>query len=156
MSSDFYLWPGFLGTQATFGPDLALVMILTSSTLFTIGWQLAVRKHYDIHRWAQTSAAIINALVVLVVMVGSFVGFTLPKISKHISEPPVWVATLHACIGVVTFLFGMFVVLRANKLVPQALRFKNYKLFMRTAYSLYMFATLVGIAVYLVTYVLVL
>jgi len=33
MSSDFYLWPGFLGTRATFGPDLALVLILISSTL---------------------------------------------------------------------------------------------------------------------------
>jgi hypothetical protein len=42
MSSDFYLWPGFLGTKATFGPDLALVLILISSTLFMIGWQLAV------------------------------------------------------------------------------------------------------------------
>ena len=156
MSSDFYLWPGFLGTRATFGPDLALLMILISSTLFTIGWQLAVHKHYDIHRWVQTSAAIINASVVLVVMIGSFLGFTVPKISSDFNDPPVWIATVHACIGIVTFLFGMFVVLRANKLVPKSLRFKNYKLFMRTAYSLYMLATLVGIAVYLITYVFVL
>ncbi len=154
MSSDFYLWPGFLGTRATFGPDLALTLIIISSILFTIGWQLAVHKHYDIHRWVQTSAAIINASVVLVVMVGSFLGFTLPKIANHLAEPPVWVTTVHALIGTITFLFGVFVVLRANKLVPQALRFKNYKLFMRTAYSLYMFAALVGIAVYFVTYVL--
>lgn len=154
MSSDFYLWPGFLGTKATFGPDLAIVLILISSTLFTIGWQLAVHKHYDIHRWVQTSAAIINASVVLVVMVGSFWGFTLPKIANHFSQPPVWVTTVHAFIGTVTFLFGVFVVLRGNKLVPQALRFKNYKLFMRTAYALYMFAALVGVAVYVVTYML--
>ena len=156
MSSDFYLWPGFLGTRATFGPDLALVLILISSALFTIGWQLAVHKHYDIHRWVQTSAAIINASVVLVVMVGSFVGFTLPKIPSQFAQPPIWVTTVHVCVGIVTFLLGIFVVLRANKLVPQALRFRNYKLFMRTAYALYMLATLIGIAVYLVTYVLIL
>ncbi len=154
MSSDFYLWPGFLGTRATFGPDLALVLILISSTLFTIGWQLAVHKRYEVHRWMQTSAAIINASAVLVVMVGSFWGFTLPKIASHLAEPAVWVTTVHAFIGTITFLFGVFVVLRANKLVPQALRFKNYKLFMRTAYSLYMFAALAGVAVYFVTYVL--
>ncbi len=154
MSSDFYLWPGFLGTKATFGPDLAIVLILISLTLFTIGWQLAVHKHYEIHRWVQTSAAVINASVVLVVMVGSFWGFTLPKITNHLAEPPVWVTTVHAFIGTVTFLFGVFVVLRANKLVPQALRFKNYKLFMRTSYALYMLATLIGIAVYVVTYML--
>jgi hypothetical protein len=33
MSSDFYLWPGFLVTRATFGPDLALILIVILSTL---------------------------------------------------------------------------------------------------------------------------
>ncbi len=156
MSSDFYLWPGFLGTRATFGPDLTLVLILVSSTLFTIGWQLAVHKYYDIHRWVQTSAAIINASVVLVVMLGSFLGFTLRKIPSQLAEPPIWVTVVHACVGTITFLLGIFVVLRANKLVPQAMRFKNYKLFMRTSYALYMLTTLIGVAVYIVAYVLVL
>ena len=154
--TDFYLWPGFLGTRATFGPDLALVLILLSSTLFTIGWQLAVHKHYDVHRWVQSSAAVINAAVVLVVMVGSFLGFLLPQISTHLAQPPVWVALVHACVGTICFLLGTFVVLRANKLVPKAWRFKNYKLFMRTSYSLYMLTTFIGIAVYVVTYMLVL
>jgi uncharacterized membrane protein YozB (DUF420 family) len=154
--TDFYLWPGFLGTRATFGPDLALVLILFSSTLFTIGWQLAVHKHYDIHRWVQTSAATINALAVLVIMVGSFLGFVLPNIPSKIGQPVTSITTIHAVIGTVCFLLGIFIVLRANKLVPKALRFKNYKLFMRTSYALYMLTTLIGIAVYVVTYVLVL
>ncbi len=151
---DFYLLPGFLGTRATFGPDLALVLILVSSTMFTIGWRLAVHQHYDIHRWVQTSAAIINASAVLVIMVGSFWGFVLPTLSKTIGQPVTQLTTLHAAIGAVTFLLGVFVVLRANKLVPVAWRFKNYKLFMRTSYSLYMLSTLLGISVYVLTYVL--
>src|SRR5512141_2781821 len=154
--TDFYLLPGFLGTRATFGPDIALVLILFSSILFTIGWQLAVHKHYDIHRWVQTSAASINAVAVLAIMVGSFVGFTLPHIPAKIVEPVTSVTTIHAVIGTITFLLGVFVVLRANKLVPQAWRFKNYKLFMRTSYTLYMLTTLIGILVYVVTYMLVL
>ncbi len=154
--TDYYLLPGFLGTRATFGPDLALVLVLVSSTLFTIGWRLAVHKHYDIHRWVQTSAATINALAVLAIMVGSFWGFVLPTLPTKISQPVTLITTVHAAIGAVTFLLGVFVVLRANKLVPHALRFKNYKLFMRTSYSLYMLTTFIGIAVYLVTYVLVL
>jgi uncharacterized membrane protein YozB (DUF420 family) len=154
--TDFYLWPGFLGTRATFGPDLALVLILISSALFTVGWQLAVHKHYDIHRWVQTSAAIINTSAVLAIMVGSFLGFILPQIPGHFVRPSIWATTIHAAIGTIAFLLGVFVVLRANKLVPKSLRFNNYKLFMRTAYGLYMLATVVGIAVYVVTYVLVL
>ena len=151
---DFYLLPGFLGTRATFGPDLALVLILISSTMFTVGWQLAVHRHYDIHRWVQTSAAIINSSAVLAIMVGSFWGFTLPTLPAKIGQTVTQVTTVHAIIGAITFLLGVFVVLRANKLVPRAWRFKNYKLFMRTSYSLYMLTTLIGIGVYLLTYVL--
>ncbi len=156
MSSDFYLWPGFLGTRATFGPDLALVLILVSSTMFTIGWRLVVHQHYELHRWVQTFAAILNAVAVLAIMVGSFWGFVLPTLPKRLGQPVTSITTFHAIIGTITFLFGIFVVLRGNKLVPQTLRFQNYKPFMRAAYGLYMFTTLVGVIVYLVTYVLVL
>ena len=154
MNGDFYLLPGFLGTRATFGPDLALVLILFSSTLFTIGWQLAVHKHYGVHRWVQTSAAIINASAVLVIMVGSFWGFVLPTLSAKIGQPVTSTTTIHAVVGTITFVLGVFIVLRANKLVPQALRFSNYKLFMRTSYGLYMLSTALGIAVYVMTYML--
>ena len=152
--TDFYLLPGFLGTRATFGPDIALILILISSAMFTVGWQLAVHKHYDIHRWVQTSAATINAVAVLAIMVGSFVGFVLPNIPRKIAEPVTSITTIHAVIGTIAFLLGVFVVLRANKLVPKAWRFENYKLFMRTSYALYMLTTLIGIGVYAVNYVL--
>jgi hypothetical protein len=152
--TDFYLLPGFLGTRATFGPDIALVLVLFSSALFTVGWQLAVHKHYDIHRWVQTSAATINAVAVLAIMVGSFLGSVLPNIPAKMAEPTTSITTIHAVIGTIAFLLGVFVVLRANKLVPKAWRFKNYKLFMRTSYALYMLTTLIGIGVYAVTYML--
>jgi hypothetical protein len=48
----------------------------------------------------------------------------------------------------VGLLLGIFVVLRGNELVPKSLRFKKYKLFMRTAYILYMLATLIGVIIY--------
>ncbi len=54
----------------------------------------------------------------------------------------------HALVGVVALVFGTFVMLRGNNLVPRALEFKNYKLFMRSAYGLYMLGTLLGVWVY--------
>lgn len=152
--TDFYLWPGFLGTRATFGPDIGLVLILVSAVLFTAGWRLAVHKHYSIHRWVQTSAATINAVAVLSIMVGSFLGFVLPTLHATTYHPVTLITTIHAAIGAITFLLGVFVVLSANKLVPTSWRFSNYKLFMRTAYVLYMMSTLMGIAVYVATYML--
>ncbi len=152
--TDFYLWPGFLGTRATFGPDLALTLVLISALLFTAGWWLAVHKHYGIHRWVQTSAATINTAAVLAIMVGSFWGFVLPTLPARIHQPVTLLTAIHAAIGAITLLLGVFVVLSANRLVPKAWRFSNYKRFMRTSYSLYMFSTLIGVAVYAVTYVL--
>ena len=140
--------PGFLGTRAPFLSDLTLILILLTAILFTIGWQLAQHKHFEAHRWVQTSSASLNAVVVLVVMIRSFVVHILPGIPGKLFQGDYGVTTVHALVGATGLLLGIFVVLRANKLVPQALRFKKYKPFMRTAYGLYMAATLIGVIVY--------
>jgi len=145
--------PGFLGTHAGFIPDLTLVLILISSTLFTIGWQLAVHKHFKVHRWVQTVAALINAIVVLTFMVRSFVMFILPGIPGKLLEGSYGVTTVHAFAGAIGLILGIFIVLRANGLMPKKLQFTNYKLFMRISYTLYMLATLGGVIVYVTVYV---
>ncbi len=146
---------GFLGTRAPFHSDLSLILILLSSGLFTIGWWLAVRKKFKAHRWIQTIAAILNTLVVLIVMIASFIIYILPGIPNKLFEGTYGVTTVHAFIGALGLLLGVFVVLRANKVkfVPKRLRFKNYKLFMRTSYGLYMLATLIGVIVYVAVYI---
>jgi uncharacterized membrane protein YozB (DUF420 family) len=151
---NFLNQPGFLGTHAPFISDLTLILILLTAILFTIGWQLARRKHFEAHRWVQTSSASLNAVVVLVVMIRSFVVHILPGIPGKLLQGDYAVTTVHALVGATGLLLGIFVVLRANGLVPQALRFNKYKTFMRTAYALYMTATLLGVIVYTFTYIL--
>jgi uncharacterized membrane protein YozB (DUF420 family) len=149
---DLYHLPGFLGTKAHFLSDLTLCLIILSALLLTLGVWLAVQKRYETHRWVQTAAVIINASVIIGVMIGSFRGYYLPEIPTHLSEPSIAVTSLHAFIGIFGFLFGSFVMLRGNKLVPKALQFSNYKLFMRLSYGIYMLASLSGIIVYMVEY----
>jgi uncharacterized membrane protein YozB (DUF420 family) len=144
---------GFLGTRAPLHSDISLILILVSALLFSIGWRLAVRKKFKIHRWIQTSAAILNTVVVLTVMIPSFIIYILPGIPVKLLEGTYGVTTFHACIGALGLLLGVFVVLRANGLMPKRLRFKNYKLFMRTSYALYMLATLAGVIVYVAVYI---
>jgi uncharacterized membrane protein YozB (DUF420 family) len=151
---NFINHPGFLGTHASFISDLTLIIILLSAILFTIGWQLARHKRFNAHRWVQTVNASINAIVVLSVMINSFALHILPGIPGKLLVGDYAVTTIHACIGMAGLLLGIFVVLRANKLVPKRLRFKNYKRFMRTSYELYMAATLLGLIVYIEVYVL--
>ena len=151
---DFLNGPGFLGTHAPFLSDLSLVLVLLTAVLFTIGWQLAKHRQYEAHRWVQTVTAILNAIVVLGVMVNSFVTHILPGIPAKLLEGDYGVTTLHAIIGTISLLLGIFVVLQGNKLAPKALRYKNFKMNMRMAYAFYMLSTLLGAIVYLMAFVL--
>jgi uncharacterized membrane protein YozB (DUF420 family) len=153
--TDFLHQPGFLNTNANFAADMTLVLMLAVAALFTYGFFLARRRRYDAHRWVQTSAASLNAILVLWLMILPFRDFVLrdqggPRLPVFYT-----ITVIHALIGAVAFPFGMFVMLRGNNLVPKRLRFSNYKLFMRTAYALYMAATLAGLLVYYVWFVVV-
>ena len=145
--------PGFLGTNASFRSDTTLVLILFTQVLFTIGWRLAIQKRYEAHRWVQTSAVILNTIVVLVTMISSFMIYILPGIPGKLNEGSYGVTTVHGVIGLFGMVLGVFIVLQGNNLVPKALRFRNYKLFMRTSYLLYLLATILGVIVYIVVFV---
>ena len=151
---EFLNGPGFLGTHALFVSDLSLILILLTAILFTIGWQLARHSYYEAHRWVQTIAAVINVVVVLGFMINSYVTYILPGIPDKLLTGDYAITTVHAFVGMIGLLLGIFVVLRGNELVPNALRFKNYKLFMRTSYVIYMLATLLGVFVYILAFML--
>ncbi len=144
--------PGFLGTHAKLYADLTLVLLIFSACLLTLGWRLAVARRFAVHRWVQTSAVSLLSIVIVALMLPSFIFFTLPAIPTRFTEGTTIFTTIHAAIGLVTFLLGIFIVLRANGLVPPPFRFTNYKLFMRTSYALYVFTIAMGVVVYLVTY----
>ena len=139
---------GFLGTDASLTADLSLVFGLAVATLLTIGVLLARQRRIGAHRTVQSLAVALNVLQVTVVMVGSFAKSVAPGLRDQLGDSYIAIAAGHGILGTVTLLFGVFVALRANELVPGFLRFHNYKLFMRTAYGLYMAATLAGVALY--------
>jgi uncharacterized membrane protein YozB (DUF420 family) len=151
--NNFLNAPGFLGTHATFRSDATLVLVLVTAALFTIGWRMAVQKRYQAHRWVQTIAACLNAIVVLSTMISSFMINILPGIPGKLNQGSYAVTTLHGLAGMIGLVLGIFVVLRGNELVPKGLRFTNYKLIMRTSYALYMLVTLMGVVVYVIVFV---
>lgn len=146
--------PGFLGTSANWAADMTLLASALVALLLTIGVVLAVRGQYRAHRWFQTSAAALNAILVLWLMVLPFRDFVAPP-DNPAGLPLSAIATtrIHAAVGTAALVFGLFVTLRANKLMPKFLQFNNYKAFMRVAYALYMLATLIGLFVYITWFV---
>jgi uncharacterized membrane protein YozB (DUF420 family) len=145
--------PGFLGTNANWTADMTLIVMLSIAALFTIGFALARAEKYTIHRWVQTTGAVLNLIMVLWLMVLPFYGFVIRDSGGP--RPGIFyaVTAVHAVIGLSAVLFGMFVVLRGNNLMIESLRFNNYKPIMRIAYALYMLATLVGVWVYVTWFV---
>jgi uncharacterized membrane protein YozB (DUF420 family) len=145
--------PGFLGTNANFGADATLLVMIFLAALFSLGFYLARQRKYRAHRWVQTSAATLNLIMVLWLMILPFRDFVIRAGAGP--QPSIFfiASGIHALVGLFGVGFGAFVVLRANGLMPPALRFRNYKPFMRTAYGLYMAATLLGILVYLTWFV---
>jgi uncharacterized membrane protein YozB (DUF420 family) len=145
--------PGFLGTHANFAADFTLVMMLLIAALFTLGTVMARRQRYQVHRWIQTSAALLNLIMVLWMMILPFRDFVVRDIGGPRPTLFYTVTSVHAAIGFVALTFGLFVTLRGNELVPQPLKFNNYKLYMRIAYGLYMAATLLGVWVYIIWFI---
>lgn len=143
--------PGFLGTEASLAADIALVGSIIVALAFTLGAWLALRGRYEAHRWVQTAGAVLNVLLVFGIMIPSLLSV---DPSENVELPPsaFLYMTGHEVVGVAALVFGLFVVLRGNGLVPARLRFKNYKPYMRWAYGLYLAATLIGVAVYMVLY----
>jgi uncharacterized membrane protein YozB (DUF420 family) len=145
---------GFLGTNANLAADATLVISILVATLFTVGMLLARGGKYQVHRWVQTSAALLNLVLVLWMMVLPF-----RDTVRDFGEPPrlagfYFVPLIHGMIGLSGLLFGLFIVLRANGLMIKPLRFNNYKTFMRVSYGWYMLATLVGVGVYVMWFII--
>jgi uncharacterized membrane protein YozB (DUF420 family) len=162
--TDILHQPGFLGTSANWAADMTLLLSALVALLLTAGAVLARRGQYGAHRWVQTTAVLLNAVLVLWLMVLPFRDFVASAAPAELPSSAVLVAAplspaallttrIHALFGTVTLLLGVFVMLRGNGLVPRFLRFENYKAFMRVSYGLYMITTLIGLFVYITWFV---
>ncbi|WP_298820911.1 hypothetical protein [Chloroflexus sp.] len=140
---------GFLGTKATFAQDVSLVGSILVAIAFIVGAYLAVRGRYTAHRWVQTGAAVMNLALVFGVMIPSLLAVT-PDENLTLPAAAFVAMPAHEVVGTVAMLFGVYVVLVGNGWLPARWRFpySSYKLLMRIAFALYLVATIVGVAVY--------
>jgi len=145
--------PGFLGTSANFAADATLIFMIFTASLFSVGFYLARREKFEAHKWLQSLGTLLNLIMVLWLMILPFRDFVV-RDSGGPREGIFYIITiLHALTGFSATIFGLFVVLRGHKLMPKFLQFNNYKPYMRAAYGLYIAATLLGVCVYFVWFV---
>jgi uncharacterized membrane protein YozB (DUF420 family) len=145
---------GFLGTGATFAADLNLVVQLIMGTALITGAVLAKRKRYRAHGICQTTVLLLNLLMIGLVMWPSFQQQVKPAMSKALHKWYFEVALVHGVLGITAEILGLYIVMVAGtNILPQWLRFNDWKLWMRTEMVLWAVVLLGGLATYCAWYV---
>ena len=145
---------GFLGTGASFGADLNLVVQLIMGLALIAGVLLAKQKRYTAHGICQTTVLLLNLLMIGLVMWPSFQQQVKPALSKVLHKWYYEAATIHALLGIAAELLGLYIVIVAGtNVLPRRLRFKRWKLWMRTELVLWAIVLVSGVGTYCAWYV---
>src|SRR6266849_148787 len=112
--SFFFPMKGFLGTGATFGADLNLVVQLIMGVALIAGALLAKQKRYTAHGICQTTVLLLNLLMIGLVMWPSFQQQVKPAFSKVLHKWYYQVATMHAVLGIAAELLGLYITIVAG------------------------------------------
>jgi uncharacterized membrane protein YozB (DUF420 family) len=152
--SAFFPIKGFLGTGAPFGADLNLVVQLIMGLALIAGVLLAKQKRYTAHGICQTTVLLLNLLMIGLVMWPSFQQQVKPALSKVLHKWYYEAAMIHAVLGIGAELLGLYIIIVAGtNILPQWLRFKDWKLWMRTELVLWAIVLVSGVGTYCAWYV---
>jgi uncharacterized membrane protein YozB (DUF420 family) len=136
--------PGFLGTEASLLSDISLILCLISLVLFIIAGLEGRRRQIKKHCPTQNIALILTFLAVVL--------FMFPVYSQQYESAnagltpflPNGLVALHAGLGGLTLLYGVYVVLVGYNVF----RSKNKKTLMLIASILFIIVNLSGIVIY--------
>lgn len=145
---------GFLGTGATFGADINLIVQLAMGGALVAGVILARKKRYRAHGACQTTVLLLNVLMIAITMWPSFREQVVPHIPRTLEHSYYAIATVHVLLGTSAELLGIYIVLvAATKLVPPPLRFTRWRRWMQIELALWLLALTCGIGTYYEWYV---
>ena len=150
----FFPARGFLRTGATFEADLILVVQVVMGLALIAGSCLAKRKRYAAHGICQTTVLLLNLGMIGLVMWPSFQKQVKPALPGHLHKWYFAAATTHAVLGATAEILGLYIAAVAGtKVLPQFLRFKNWKRWMRTELMLWSIVVLTGVGTYYAWYI---
>src|SRR5437667_9967449 len=125
---------GFLRTGAPLGSDLTLVVELGMGLALLAGMLLARRRRYRAHAWCQSAVVLLNLAAIALTMAPSFRRLFAPPIPAVFSDSYYAIAAVHAALGTVAELLGLYILVGARTgMIPQRLRFTRDKHWMPTA-----------------------
>jgi uncharacterized membrane protein YozB (DUF420 family) len=145
---------GFLGTGATFEADLNLVVQVVMGVALVAGTLLAKQKRYVAHGICQTTVLLLNLGMIGFVMWPSFQQQVTPALPESLRKWYFATAAIHALLGGTAELLGLYIVIVAGtRILPQSLRFKDWKRWMRAELTLWSIVVLTGVGTYYAWYI---
>lgn len=141
------------GGDAPRGANLNLAAQLLMGAALLAGMFLARGKRYRAHALCQSAVVLLNLVPIASYMWPVFRRGVLPGIPASLGDPFYALPAAHAVLGGAAELLGIYVILRAGTdLLPAALRFRNYKLWMRSTLLLWWLVIGLGLTTYWVWY----
>ena len=140
---------GFLGTAASAYADVTLLLEIGMGVGLLIGAVLARRRRFRGHAWCQSAIVLFNFGVIILTMIPSFRVHVSPKIPLKLGKAYYALATVHAALGTITEIAGLYILLAAGtNVLPEKFRITKYKAWMRTVLVLWWFVLFLGFATY--------
>jgi uncharacterized membrane protein YozB (DUF420 family) len=134
--------------------DVALLVEVAMGMALLAGAVLARRGRYRAHAWCQSAVVLLNLVVIGFTMAPSFYIQLAPKIPQSLRKSYYAVAAGHAALGTIAELAGLYVILAAGtNVLPNRLRLRNYRKWMRATLVLWWVVLLLGVAAYVRWYV---
>jgi uncharacterized membrane protein YozB (DUF420 family) len=151
---DNLLREGFLGTAADPAVDLVLLLEMGMGVGLLVGAWLARKGRFRQHAWCQSLIVLLNLAVIAVTMMPSFRVHVFPRIPAKLSKAYYALATVHAALGTVAEITGLYVLLAAGtSILPDKFRITKYRRWMRSVLALWWIVLLLGMATYTRWYV---
>jgi uncharacterized membrane protein YozB (DUF420 family) len=153
-NGDNPLTEGFLGTAASRVADVVLLLEVGMGAGLLVGALLARMGRFRQHAWCQSVIVLLNLAVIALTMVPSFSVHVFPKIPGKLGKAYYALTTVHAAIGTVAEVAGLYILLAAGpRVLPEKLRITRYRVWMRSVLVLWWVELLLGIATYARWYV---
>jgi len=102
---------GFLGTGATIQADLNLTIQILMGIALLAGMIHARHRCYRAHAVCQGSVILLNLVMIAFLMLPSFELGVVPELKVKFSESYYFIPTLHASLGGIAELLGIYIVL---------------------------------------------
>jgi len=143
--------PGFFGVGPLIA-DVNLILEVLLVTGLTYGFVLARRGNIEAHQINQTTWVVINLALIAFVMASSLQDVKAAKPSDF-SQARIGVTWLHAAVGVLTALCGVWLMLQMNNVLPARWHLRGWENLMRAALAGYWLTALLGFVTYYLWYV---